>query len=291
MSVPKVPVDGATRVVGIIGDPVGHSRSPAMHNAAFRALGLNWVYVPFPVYGRSVGAAVRGVRALGLAGLNVTVPHKETVLRHLDELTETARACLAVNTIVNRRGTLVGDNTDAPGLMRDFTDIGIPEKVDMAVVLGAGGAARAAAVALTKRARRVVIAARRSPRARALARDMNKISHIPVSGVPLAELAPGHPCAADHLGAASLVVNATAVGMSGEEFFPLEVAATPRSCRFYDLIYTQKRTPFLELAAKSRRPISNGLGMLLHQGALAFTAWTGEDAPIDVMRRALRSPG
>lgn len=285
----KIAVDGATRVVGIIGDPVAHSRSPAMHNAAFRALELPWVYVPFPVFGRSVGAAVRGVRALGMVGINVTVPHKEAVLRHLDELTDRARACRAVNTIINRRGTLVGDNTDAPGLDRDWTEIGVPAKVDLAVVLGAGGAARAAAVALSKRARRIVVAARRSPRARALARDMNRISHVPVTGVPLSELAPSNAAAADHLGGAALVVNATSVGMDGEEFFPLDVASTPRDCRFYDLIYTRKRTPFLALAARSRRPVSNGMGMLLHQGALAFEQWTGREPPLDVMRRALRA--
>lgn len=287
----KIAVDGGTRVVGIIGDPVEHSRSPAMHNAAFRAMDLPWVYVPFPVYGRGVGAAVRGVRALGMAGINVTVPHKETVLRHLDELTDTARACRAVNTIINRRGTLVGDNTDAPGLDRDWTEIGLPPKIDLAVILGAGGAARATAVALTSRARRIVVAARRSARARSLARDMNRISYVPVTGVPLSELAPGHDASSDHLGGAALVVNATSVGMEGEDFFPLDVASTPRDCRFYDLIYTRQRTPFLALAARSRRPISNGLGMLLHQGALAFEQWTGLEPPLDVMRRALRARG
>ncbi len=285
----QVPIDGGTRIVGIIGDPVEHSRSPAMHNAAFRSLGIPWAYIPFPVYGRNVGAAVRGIRALGIAGINVTIPHKEAVLRHLDELTETARACRAVNTIINRRGTLVGDNTDAPGLTRDWSEIGLSDRVDLGVVLGAGGAARAAAVALSKRARRIVIAARRSPRARALARDMSRISHVPVTGVQLSELAPDHPASADHLGGAAIVINATSVGMNGEEFFPLDVGATPRDCRFYDLIYTANRTPFLALAAASRRPVFNGLGMLLHQGALAFEEWTGQPAPLDVMRRALRA--
>jgi shikimate dehydrogenase len=156
-------IDGATRVVGVIGDPIAHTRSPAMHNAAFRALGMNWAYLPFRVADNDVGAALEGARALGLRGLNVTVPHKQAVIPHLDRLTDRAKACRAVNTVVmHEDGTLAGDNTDVVGLERALVEAGLGRRrVDLAVLLGAGGSARAAVAALGGRARRVAIAARR----------------------------------------------------------------------------------------------------------------------------------
>ncbi|MFM8409107.1 MAG: shikimate dehydrogenase family protein, partial [Alphaproteobacteria bacterium] len=143
-------IDGSTRIVGVIGDPIAHTRSPAMHNAAFRALGLNLAYLPFRVAGDDVGAAIEGARALGLRGLNVTVPHKEAVIPCLDRLSPRARACRAVNTIViHDDGTLEGDNTDVPGLERALLEAGLPRRRgEVAVLLGAGGSARAAVLAL-----------------------------------------------------------------------------------------------------------------------------------------------
>ncbi len=283
-------IDGATRVVGVIGDPIAHTRSPAMHNAAFRALGMNWAYLPFRVADNDVGAALEGARALGLRGLNVTVPHKQAVIPHLDRLTDRAKACRAVNTVVmHEDGTLAGDNTDVVGLERALVEAGLGRRrVDLAVLLGAGGSARAAVAALGGRARRVAIAARRPDRAHALAREMRRVTSAELVVLDLADLAPGGPAARELLGAASVVVNATSLGMHGEAFAPLDVAATTAHCLFYDLVYTRARTPFLAPAARRGRPVANGLGMLLHQGAAAFTAWTGRRAPIEAMRRALR---
>ncbi|MDX2168884.1 MAG: shikimate dehydrogenase, partial [Deltaproteobacteria bacterium] len=136
-------LSGRTRVVGIIGDPVSHSRSPAMHNAAFAALKLDWVYVPFPVAAADVGAALAAVRALGLAGINVTVPHKEAVLAHCDRLTPLARRVGAVNTLVNQNGRLLGDNTDVYGFAATLRAQRIRLRGRHAIVVGAGGAARA----------------------------------------------------------------------------------------------------------------------------------------------------
>jgi shikimate dehydrogenase len=287
MAAPASSITGRTRVVGVIGDPIEHSRSPAMHNAAFRALGLPWVYVPFRVASDDVAAAVAAVRALGLGGVNVTIPHKEAVLPHLDRLSARARACGAVNTIVSRRGVLSGENTDVLGLERDWVERGVPRRVRESVVIGAGGAARAVVVALAARSRRVLVAARRSEQARALVRGLAKATRTELVAVSLEELRPGAETAGEHLRHAGLVVNATSVGMHGEPFRLIDFTATPEGCFAYDLIYTAPRTPFLRAASRARREGANGLGMLLHQGAAAFELWTGAKPPIDVMRRAL----
>ncbi|HZR82100.1 MAG TPA: shikimate dehydrogenase [Candidatus Binatia bacterium] len=283
------PIDGRTAVVAVLGDPVAHSRSPAMHNAAFRAAGLPYVYVAFRVDSRDVGPALAGVRALGIRGVNVTVPHKQAVIPHVDRLTERARACGAVNSIANRDGVLEGDNTDVLGLDRDLSAVGLAKRrLASAVVLGAGGSARAAVVALGRRARRVAIAARRPEQAAELARALAPVVSAELAAVDLAELAPGRAGARATLADAGVVVNTTPVGMRGERFVPLAYDVTRDDCLFYDLIYTARKTPFLAPAARLRRPTANGIGMLLHQGAASFEAWTGVRAPLDAMRRALR---
>lgn len=258
-----------------------------MHNAAFRALDLPWAYLAFPVPGDRVGEAVAAVRALGLVGLNVTIPHKQAVIPHLDKLSRRALACGAVNTIFLRRGVLRGENTDVIGLERDWSELGVPSRVKDAVVLGAGGSARAAAVALATRSRRVLVAARRPKQAEALVRDLRRTLRTRLEAVDLAEMRPGASTSEGWLEHVGLVVNTTPVGMKGEPFFPFLFEATPASCFFYDLVYTARRTPFLAAAARLRRPVANGAGMLLHQGAAAFEIWTGVEPPLDVMRRAL----
>ena len=273
-------ISGRTRVVGIIGDPVGHSRSPDMHNAAFAALGLDWVYVPFPVAATDVQTAVRAVRALGLAGVNVTVPHKETVLRYLDRVSPLARQLGAVNTIVNRRGRLFGDNTDVPGFLRAVRQRTPLLRRRHAVVIGAGGSARAVLAGLAQAGiGRVTLANRTLARARALARRFRGAA--PITAVGLAALA--DPA---RLADAALVVNATAVGLTRAPFPPLAYAATPRNCLFYDLFYGTE-SEFLRRARQARRPASDGSEMLVQQGACAFTLWTRRRAPIPVMRAAI----
>lgn len=282
-------ITATTRIVAVIGDPIAHSRSPVMHNAAFRALGLDFAYCAFRVRPDDVGAAIAAVRALGLAGLNVTIPHKQAVIPHLDALSPVARLTGAVNTIVNRDGVLHGDNTDVPGLSRALDEAGLAPRAKLALVLGAGGSARATVAALARRTRTVVVAARRPEQADALIADLQPGVRARLIAVPLADLATDDGPAAKHLAAADVVVNTTPVGMHGGDFLPFAFAATPRGCLYYDLVYTERVTPFLAAAKRARRRGANGLGMLLHQGAVAFEQWTGVAAPVAVMRSALRA--
>jgi len=251
-----------------------------MHNAAFAALGLDWVYVPFPVDAADLGTAVAAVRALGLAGINVTVPHKQAVLAHCDALTPLARRVGAVNTIVNRAGHLLGDNTDVHGFAQTLREARLHLRGRHAVVIGAGGAARAVLAALAESgAARITLANRTPARARALARRRRGVR---IDVVPLATLA-----GAATLAEAALVVNTTSAALSGADFPPLAYAATPPGCLFADLLYNHP-TAFLAAARQARRRTIDGGAMLLHQGARAFTLWTGRRAPIAVMRQALQ---
>jgi shikimate dehydrogenase len=264
---------GSTRVVGIIGDPVTHSRSPAIHNAAFAALGLDWVYVAFPVPRGKGAAALDAVRTLGLAGLNVTMPHKPEVAAACNELSDSARALESVNTVVNRDGVLFGDSTDGPGLLAALRDEGVDVRSAGVLVLGAGGAARAIVHALGAAGARVTIAARRAD-AGAYAARLAPDAHV----VDFADVD-------DAVHSASLIVNATPIGMAGEPP-PISVAALQPTQFVYDTVYHPSPTPLLEAAAARGIPHAGGLGMLVHQAALAFTLWTGEAAPLAVMSAA-----
>jgi len=260
-------------VVGIIGDPVTHSRSPAIHNAAFAALGLDWVYVAFPVPRGGGGAAVGAVRVLGLAGLNVTMPHKSAAATACDELSDAARALDSVNTVVNRDGVLYGDSTDGAGLLAALAD----ERVDVVragvLVLGAGGAARAIVHALGGAGARVTIAARR-PEAGAQAASLASDAHV----VDFHDID-------DAVHSANVIVNATPIGMAGEPP-PFAVEALEPTQFVYDTVYHPSPTPLLEAAAARGIPHAGGLGMLVHQAARSFTLWTGEAAPLAVMSAA-----
>ena len=267
---------GSTRVVGIIGDPVAHSRSPAIHNAAFAELGLDWVYVAFPVPRGAGEAAINAVRVLGLAGLNVTMPHKSAAAAACDELSDAARALDSVNTVVNRDGVLFGDSTDGAGLLAALRDERLNLSGAGVLVLGAGGAARAIVHALGEAGARVTIAARR-----------------PDAGAQAARLAPDtHVIAFSELDAAvhsaNLIVNATPLGMDGEPP-PFAVEALEPTQFVYDTVYHPSPTPLLEAAAARGIPHAGGLGMLVHQAACSFTLWTGETAPLAVMFDAARA--
>ena len=273
MGSPLMRLSGHTRVVGVIGDPVAHSLSPTIHNAAFAALGLDWVYVAFPVPRGRGADAVAAVSALGLVGFNVTMPHKEDVASACDELTSDAAALRSVNTVLSRPdGRTLGDSTDGAG----FLDALAGEKIAVAgkpvLVLGAGGAARAIVLALGRAGADVTVAARRPEAADTAA--------VLAAGARTAALG-----AADPSGFA-VVVNATPLGMSGGDPLPVDPQALSADQAVVDLVYHPADTPLLT-AARARGAVAvNGLGMLLHQAARSFELWTGQAAPLDAMRAA-----
>ena len=266
-------VRGATRVAGIIGDPVTHSRSPAIWNAAFREAGIDWVFVAFPVAAGAATAAVGGMRSLGIAGLTVTMPHKSEAARACDDLSPTAKALEAVNAIVNRDGVLAGDSTDGEGLVRSLLDEGVEPAGRQCVIVGAGGAARAIARALGDAGSEVVVAARRMDAAVAAAALAPDGRALELENV------------ADELGGADLVVNATPVGMGGEPP-PIDVALLSATAVVVDTIYHPAETPLLAAAGGRGLRAVGGLGMLVHQAALSFESFTGVPAPLDAMRAA-----
>jgi len=282
-------ISGKTTIVGLIGHPVSHSVSPPMHNAAFAELGIDWRYVPLPVPVEPpdrVGEAVRGLRALGLRGANVTVPHKQAVMPHLDQWTEAARAIGAVNTIrVEEDGALLGDNTDARGFGRDVEDHGVVLSDKRALVLGAGGSARAVVYGLADAGcAEIAILNRTEAKAQQLASDMQPFF---AECTITAHAFPG--AVADVASQADLVVNCTSLGMTPRvEGLPWDDRVRFRADQVvYDLVYNPPQTRLLQRAADAGAQTIGGLGMLIWQGAIAFELWTGQSAPVATMRQAV----
>jgi shikimate dehydrogenase len=275
-----------TRLVGLIGWPVEHSLSPAMHNAAFAAFGLDWAYVPLPVHPRRVGEAVLGLRALSFAGANVTVPHKQAVIAHLDEVSPDAQTIGAVNTVVvTEDGKLTGHNTDAAGFLRALNEAGFDPASQRCIVLGAGGSARAVVYALATAGARVVVLNRTVARAQTLVRSL--LPHLPAGALLASAPLTANDLSA-HLDQARLLVNCTSAGMAPHVLrSPLPGGVIlPWDMLVYDLVYNPVETLLLKQARSAgARPVG-GLGMLVHQGAESFRLWTGREPPIDVMRQA-----
>ncbi len=264
-----------TRLVGVMGWPVAHSLSPAIHNAAFRALGLSWVYVPLPVPPGEVRAALEGLRALGFAGANVTMPHKTEVAGLLGELSEDARRLQAVNTLVVRAEGLAGHNTDAPGFERFLRrDAGFDPDGRSALVYGAGGAARACALALARGGLASLTVAVREPARAEAVREVLRDLSTRIEVVELAGATGLHP---------DLLVNATPLGARAEE---LPLPSIHPELVIVDLLYHPAVTPLLREAREAGATAFGGLGLLLHQAALSFELWTGRAPPLEVMSAA-----
>ncbi len=276
-------IDGKTTVCCIIGDPVEHSFSPVMHNAAYAETGLNYAYVAFPV--KDVPSAVAGIRALNIRGSSVTIPHKVTVMDCLDELDPVAEWIGSVNTIINDKGVLKGRNTDGAGAMKALTDAGAPLAGSKVLMLGSGGGARAIAFTLAAR---------------------GGIGALKILGVVEEELSRlaeevGRKTGTDTQWAmmndetlksgiadADLVVHCTPVGMhpqEGQSVVPAEYWC--EGLWVMDIVYNPRETRLLQEAKAAGCNVVYGLEMLLNQGVLQFEAWTGEKAPAGVMRRAL----
>jgi len=283
-------IDAKTRLVGLLGYPVAHSLSPLIHNTAFRAQGLSWIYVALTVAPSDVAEAVAGLKALGFVGSNVTVPHKQAVLPLMDELSPEAQAVGAVNTIVCRREagavTLYGDNTDVEGFLAPLHPLaGTLHEAPM-LIFGAGGAARAVAFALLRayQPQRLTLAARTPAKAERLVQDLAPYDptgalHV----VPLAE-------ARSAVQQSRLLVNATPVGMHPH----VEATPWPDAAAFsdgqlvYDLIYKPEQTRLLRDAAARGARTLGGLDMLICQAAASYAEWTGQAMPVDLVRKTLR---
>ncbi len=265
---------GTSAVVGVIGDPVRHSLSPVLHNAAFAALRLDWVSVAFPVPPSALDAALAGARALGLRGLSVTMPHKEAVARKVDRTSAAAARLGAVNCVVVEPGGLVGENTDGQGFVAALRrGAGFDPAGRRCLVAGAGGAARAVVLALAEAGASEIVVVGRSPErvadAAGLAADVGR------AGAPSE--------AAD----AQLVVNATPLGMAGtpgaDVLPPIDPALLGPGQLVVDLVYAPRPTRWLELAQRRGAAALDGLGMLVHQAALQIELWSGRHAPVEAM--------
>lgn len=272
------PITGHTQLAAVIGSPVRHSISPAIHNAAFAALDLDWVYVAFDVREGATQQALDAVRALGIRGLSVTMPHKTAVADAVDELTDAARALRAVNCVVNRDGWLVGDNTDGAGFVDAFRhDTGGDLAGRRCGVIGGGGAARAVVRAIAVAGAAEVIVVNRSLPAAAVAADL-------AGGC-------GRVGTVDDLSHCDVVVNATPLGMAGPSAASVPMAGDllqPGQI-LVDLVYNPLETPWLAAARARGIEAHNGLSMLVFQAARAFGQWTGVAPPVDAMLAAARA--
>jgi shikimate dehydrogenase len=290
-------INAATRLCAVYGFPIAHSASPAMHNAAFTALGLNWRYLAFEVNPKNLRAAIEGAKAMGFAGLNLTVPHKLLAVEMMDALDEAAKKWGAVNTIKFDSGAgvspansprraggtaalrSIGFNTDADAIVTALReDLKLELRGAKILLLGAGGAGRTAALKLaSEHVAELFLVNRTEEKAEEIAGEI-------IEGFPSVKVAVGFPKAD-----VDLVINATSLGLKADDASPLDEKqfSLKRTRAVYDMIYGPVETKLLAAAKKSGCKTADGLGMLLHQGAKAFEIWTGKPAPLEVMRRAL----
>jgi shikimate dehydrogenase len=272
------------KVVAIYGFPISHSLSRVMQNSGFEKLGLDYTYIAFKVEPADLEDAVTALKALNFKGANITVPHKEEVLDYLDEVTENAFLIGAVNVIENARGRLIGYNTDCIGFIKALKEAGISDiNKTKALIIGAGGASKAACVGLLREKVKHLVVANRTERKAQLLRDnfkkrftKAKISICPMKKEDLKK----------EFESADLLVNTTSVGMKNDSLdLPLE--SLKKGALVYDMIYNPPKTRLLKKAEKLGYKIENGLNMLLYQGTEAFKIWTKEKAPTDIMKEAL----
>jgi shikimate dehydrogenase len=280
-------VDVNTKLTGLLGNPLGHSFSPVMHNRAFELLGLNFFYMPIEVTPENLKDVACGISKMNFAGYNVTIPHKIRIMEHLDHIDELARSIGAVNTVTIKDGVTTGHNTDGEGFIRSLeTETGTSVKGKTLLVLGTGGAARAVAMALAfKGAERIIICNRTEQKARDLSRDINEKVR------PCSEVIPMAPWEIKNAaGQADVVINTTSVGMHPEEDrMPLDGEAIPEGIVVCDIIYNPDKTKLLRVAESKGCKIVSGLGMLVYQGAEAFRLWTGTEPPVDEMFAVVRA--
>jgi len=284
----RLGISGKTRVIALLGWPVSHSLSPAMHNAALERSGFDYVYVCFPVKPENLRDAVQGIRSLGLVGCNVTIPHKEAIIPYLDELTSDAQKVGAVNTIVNNEGRLTGYNTDVYGFLRSVEEKGISLQKARLVMIGAGGVACAISIGCALNGAESVTLMDIVPE-KALTLSIKVKTAAPDVEVNL--VAPGSDAMIRALKQACVVVNATPLGMKQDDPLPLtqdQMDHVPKHALIFDAVYHIKGTKLGQAACKRDMTYIGGLDMLLYQGMRAFEIWTGISPDISVMKKVLQ---
>ncbi|MBE9541303.1 MAG: shikimate dehydrogenase [Proteobacteria bacterium] len=269
-------IGGKTGITGIFGYPVEHTLSPLMHNAAFRELNLDILYVAFKVSPQNLPDAIKSVKALNLLGVNITVPHKERAIPLLDSIDEEASFIGAINTIVNSEGVLTGYNTDGRGFLSSLSEEGISIEGKNIIIVGTGGACRAISYYLSKKASKLSLYDIDKSKAEKLTGDLKKIR----DNVFLLDKI-------EDAGKPDIIINATPLGMKNDDPSPINPDIITSDMVICDLVY--KKTKLLQDADKKGAKTLNGSGMLLWQGVLAFELWTNIKPPVDLMRKALLS--
>ncbi|MCM8778586.1 MAG: shikimate dehydrogenase [Candidatus Omnitrophica bacterium] len=275
-------MDAHTKIYGIIGYPVRHSFSPVMHNSAFQSAKINAVYLAFEVLPENLKDALVGMKAIGIQGFNVTIPHKETCIPFLDEVYPTAKIIGAVNTVVLKEGKFIGYNTDGKGFIRALeTELKIKPRGKRFFILGAGGAARAVGFNLLQEgARELALYDIVRSKAESLVIDLRL--HFPNAQIELFTNLPNSP-----LKGFNCLINATPLGMKKEDALVIDPKVFHPKLIVCDLIYNPPQTKLLKIAQSKRLRTMNGLGMLLYQGVLSWEIWTGKKAPVSIMRKEL----
>lgn len=277
-------VDGRTSLTGLLGYPIGYTLSPALHNAAFKALGINWLYIPLRVKPGDLEKALTGMKALDFAGGNVTIPHKEKAASLLDRLEGDSRILGAVNTLVRRNDEWVGYNTDGEGFRAFLEEAGWEVRDSSVFLIGAGGAARAVALTLVRLgARKILVMNRTARRGEELAAWLKRHSTM----TEIEERAYGLE-GSRSMGECEMVINCTPLGRHDIGELPVDYDRLGRGKLVVDLNYDPPRTAFLEEAARRGAATANGGGMLLYQAAESFRLWTGMEPPLREMRAVLR---
>lgn len=276
-------INGKTRLLGVFGYPISHTRSPAMHNPALRRFGFNLVYVPFLVKPENLGQAVQGVRALDLAGINVTIPHKQAIVKHLDEISKESRLIGAANTVINRNGKLFGTTTDPYGIIMALKKGRILVRNKRVLILGTGGTARTALFTLLMEGcAEVVIAGRRPEKAEIMVQEAKKAFKKPVRLLKL------HTEAFfEEIEKTNLLINTTSVGMdtSSREIL-VEKKRLHSRLAVFDIVYQKKGdTPLIRAAKSLGLKCAVGMDMLIYQGMASFKLWTGKNPGYELFRK------
>lgn len=277
-------INGSTEIYGLIGYPVRHTFSPLIHNAAFKTLGINAVYLPFEIRPEALESVMRCVGALGIRGLNITVPYKEKVLKYLDEIDREADLIGAVNTIVVKNGKLKGFNTDGKGFVKSLQDeFGIFPKGKRFFIMGAGGASRAVSFSLALQdAGRIVLVDDAADKAVALAKSL--VRHTACDAIALKK---DSKAMKEMILNSDVFINATPCGMKPHDPKVIDPDLLHKNLLVYDVIYNPRTTTLLRDARNKGAKTANGIGMLLNQGMLSFSLWTDKKAPVHVMKKAL----